>query len=139
MITAKIVYLAVFWLEALLTFVLVRRYGSNYEANPLARWTVKRLGPFALFLYPLLVGTGLAVIAGHIFIILALIAYHGYFLIEHILVFVNRARLNDEKVKAYIFREVENSNSATTYTIIGIITATALVMGMILGYHYFFA
>ena len=136
MLFAKAAYLLIYWLEAIFTVVLVRRYGEFYEANPLARWLIKTFGVFAVFLLPIFVGTVVVLFVDFWLVIIALTLMHGFFLLEHMVLFVRRKRYNDEKVRAYVESEADEPKVEFTRYTIAIFAGFVLVMCGLVTYHF---
>lgn len=86
MIILKIVYLFIYSIEAVVTVFLIKKYGSKYESNVFARYLADKFSPNLLLFFPFFIGSMFVLLANSIWIFVILICFHGYFLLNHLLV-----------------------------------------------------
>jgi len=135
MLTLKIIYLTIYWLEAVLTVALMRRYGIDYEGNPFARWVARKAGRYAIFLFPLVFGTFFALIIQHVLFVVGFIAFHLFFLIDHIMVWRCSDRDFDKEVYKAIEVSKANAKSEIRAIIITVPIGAAVIFLAIFAYH----
>lgn len=136
LLALKAVYLGVYWLEAILTVVLIRRHGVFYEGNPVARRLAARFGPNSLFLFPLVIGSFWVTLLDYSIVFVIFILFHSVFLLDHI-----HSLKNADQIKRDIFAGMElaraNERSELKVMIASIIVTPTILIGMLAAYHYF--
>ncbi|MGX6646434.1 hypothetical protein ACWCOP_00655 [Maricaulaceae bacterium MS644] len=98
----KLAYSFIYLAETAITIHLVKRLGLRYGMNIFARALAETFSPYALFLLPLALGTFVVAMADFELVIMFFVAVHGWYLANHLIVWIVCERGGVELIHAQI-------------------------------------